>query len=75
MSNVKVKSVGAVFNGQPIGSTIELTEAEAEHYVKLGYVELIPESKAKAKPATQSESAPKADKPTPKKRKATPKDK
>ena len=71
MPNVKVKTIGAVFNGQPIGSTIELTEAEAEHYVKLGYVELIPETKAKVKPAAKTESAPKADKPSPKKRKQT----
>jgi hypothetical protein len=55
MTNVKVKTVGAIFNGQPIGSTVELSKAEAEHYAKLGYVEVLPEEKA----AKKSESAPK----------------
>ena len=59
MTNVKVKTVGAIFNGQPIGSTVELTQAEAEHYVSLGYVEILTQAKA----ATKSESAPKAEKP------------
>ncbi len=55
MANVKVKSVGAVFNGQPIGSTFELTKTEADHYVALGYVELIAEE---SKPKAKAESAP-----------------
>lgn len=56
MANVKVKTVGAIINGQPIGSTIEMTEAEAKHYEKLGYVEIIEE----AKPGpVKKESAPK----------------
>lgn len=62
MANVTVKTVGAIFNGQPIGSTVELTQAEAEHYANLGYVEILTQAKA----ATKSESAPKADKPAPK---------
>lgn len=60
MANVKVKTVGAVFNGQPIGSTVELTEAEAKHYEALGYVERVKEaaskdaeSKAPAKKSTK----------------------
>jgi len=47
MANVKVKTVGAVFNGQPIGSTVELTEAEAKHYEALGYVERVKETASK----------------------------
>jgi len=72
---VKVKTVGATFDGRPIGSTIELSKDEAEYYEGLGYVEILPEPKAKAKPATKSESAPKAAKPAPKKRKPASKDK
>lgn len=56
MANVKVKTVGAVVNGQPIGSTVEMTKAEAEHYAKLGYVEIVKESKPKT---VKKESAPK----------------
>lgn len=59
MTNVKVKTVGAIFNGQPIGSTVELSKVEAEHYASIGYVEILEQAKA----ATKSESAPKADKP------------
>ena len=67
MANVKVKSVGAVFNGQPIGSTFELTKAEADHYLALGYVELVadvPKPKAKAESAPTNASKP-AEKPKP----------
>lgn len=69
MANVKVKSVGAIFNDQPIGSTFELTKAEAEHYASIGYVEILPEEKADKK----SESAPKSAKANEKK--STPKTK
>ena len=55
MSNVKVKSIGAIFNGKPIGSTFELTEQEAKHYASLGYVELVAEE---SKPKAKTESAP-----------------
>lgn len=73
MANVKVKSKGAIFNGQPIGSTIEMTEAEAVHYESIGYVERIAEE---SKPVAKAESAPTdADKPVAKptqsKRKST----
>lgn len=57
MTNVKVKTIGAIFNDQPIGSTVELTKAEAEHYSALGYVEIL----AGTSTATKSESAPKAE--------------
>ncbi|MBS4195335.1 hypothetical protein [Lederbergia citri] len=67
MANVKVKTVGAIVNGQPIGSTVEMTKAEAEHYEKLGYVEVVkttPKSDEKGKSApkkseTKAESKPK----------------
>lgn len=63
MSNVKVRVTNAVVDGNAHGSEIELREATAKKLASLGYVEIL----AKAKPATQSESAPKADKPAPKK--------
>lgn len=66
MANVKVKSVGAIFNDQPIGSTFELTKAEAEHYAALGYVEILAETST----ATKSESAPKAETKQPAKKSA-----
>lgn len=74
MTQVNVRTIGAVFNGQPIGSTVELSKVEAEHYASLGYVEIL----AQAKAATKSESAPKAVKPvakTPATRKKTKDDK
>ncbi|MBO0602705.1 hypothetical protein I2483_13640 [Sporosarcina sp. E16_3] len=39
-----MKSIGAVFNSQPIGSIVDMTQAEADHYVKLGLVEPIKET-------------------------------
>jgi len=47
----KVKTA-AVFNGQPVGSTIELDESLAKHYEALKYVEIIEEVKPQAKKAT-----------------------
>ena len=55
MAKVKVKSIGAIFNDHPIGSTFELTEQEAKHYASLGYVELVAEE---SKPKAKAESAP-----------------
>ena len=52
MTNVKVRTVGAIINRQPVGSTLVLEASEAEKYEKLGYVEVIgPEEKAEDKPA------------------------
>jgi len=47
----KVKTA-AVFNGQPVGSTIELDEATAKKYEALKYLEIIEEVKSvkKTKP-------------------------
>lgn len=66
MTNVKVKTIGAIFNDQPIGSTVELTKAEAEHYAALGYVEIL----AGTQTATKSESAPKVETKQPAKKSA-----
>ena len=44
----KVKT-GAVFNGQPVGSTIEMDEKSAKKYEALKYLEIIEEVKAKPK--------------------------
>ena len=40
----------AVFNGQPVGSTIELDEKVARKYEALKYLEIIEEVKPKSKP-------------------------
>jgi len=49
----------AVFNGQPVGSTIELDGKTAKKYESLKYLEIIEEIKAKPKPAKKAKSAPK----------------
>ena len=54
----KVKTK-AVFNGQPVGSTIELDEVTAKKYKSLKYLEIIEEIKPKPKPAKKAKSAPK----------------
>lgn len=60
MAYIKVKSVGVVINGQPAGSTVEMTEAEAKHYEALGYIERIAQptpvkkESAPKKPATRA---------------------
>lgn len=51
----KVKTA-AVFDGQPVGSVIELDEATAKKYEALKYLEIIEE----AKQAKQSKPKPKA---------------
>lgn len=50
----KVKTVGAIFNNQPLGSTIELSEQLAKKYSGLGYVEIISEVKPKATPKAKA---------------------
>ena len=54
----KVKTK-AVFNGQPVGSTIEMDGKSAKKYEALKYLEIIEEIKAKPKPAKKAKSAPK----------------
>lgn len=69
MANVKVRTVGAIINRQPIGSTLVLEASEAEKYEKLGYVEVIgPEEKADDKPAATTKDAGES-KPKPKRKK------
>lgn len=56
MAKVKVKTTGATINGQPIGSTMELEEAEAKRLEERGYVEI---QKAAPKKAADDEDKPK----------------
>jgi len=53
----KVKTK-AVFNGQPVGSTVELDGKTAKKYEALKYLEIIEEIKAKPKTAKKA-TAPK----------------
>ena len=54
----KVKTK-AVFNGQPVGSTIEMDGKSAKKYEALKYLEIIEEVKAKPKQTKKATSAPK----------------
>ena len=54
----KVKTK-AVFNGQPVGSTIEMGGKSAKKYEALKYLEIIEEVKAKPKQSKKATSAPK----------------
>ena len=54
----KVKTK-AVFNGQPVGSTIELDGKTAKKYEALKYLEIIEEVKAEPKQTKKATSAPK----------------
>lgn len=56
MAKVKVKTTGATINGQPIGSTMELEEAEAKRLEERGYVEI---QKSAPKKAADDEDKPK----------------
>ena len=49
----KVKTA-AVFNGQPVGSIIELDEVTAKKYEALKYLEIIEEVKPKTKPKAKT---------------------
>jgi len=48
--NVKTR---AIFNGQPAGSTIVLSEKSAKKYEAMKYVEIISEVKPKSKPKSK----------------------
>jgi len=56
----KVKTK-AVFNGQPVGSIIELDEVTANKYEALKYLEIIEEVKPKAKPKRKAPAKKKAE--------------
>ena len=64
MAKVKVKTVGAVVDGHPIGSTIEIEESDAKRLESIGYVEI---QKAEDKPAESTKDA--DEKPKPKRKK------
>lgn len=51
----KVTTKNAIVAGHPVGSTIEVTQKNADYLIRAGYAELVEE-----KPAKQ-ESAPKAE--------------
>jgi len=53
----KVKTA-AVFNGQPVGSIIELDEKVARKYEALKYLEIIEEIKPKSKPKKSTSKKP-----------------
>ena len=59
----------AIFDGNPVGSTIELDEGVAKAYEKLGYLEIMDEvkPKPKAKPKKKPAAKTKAKKATKKK--------
>lgn len=56
MAKVTVKTTGAIINGQPVGSTLELEEDEAKRLAERGYVEI---QKSEDKPQDTGESKPK----------------
>ena len=51
MKKVKVKTIGAVVDGYPIGSEIEINEDSATHLERIGYVKDIVEVEKPAKKA------------------------
>ena len=53
MKKYKVKTK-AIFNGQPVGSIIELDEVTAKKYEALKYLEIIEEVKPKTKPKAKT---------------------
>lgn len=58
MSKLKVEVTGAVVDGFPIGSTIEIDGRSAKALEAKGYVRILPQEKPKA-PQVKKESAPK----------------
>ena len=52
MSKMYKVKTAAVFNGQPVGSIIELDEASAKKYEALKYLEIVEEIKPKSKTKT-----------------------
>ena len=62
----KVETVGAIVDGKPLGSTIELSEKTSKRLESIGYVRIIGEVKSQAKKASSAPKKP-AKKATPKK--------
>jgi len=69
MAKVLVETIGAIVDGRPIGSKIEIDERSAKHLEKIGYVRIL----APAASGEKGSSAPK--KPEAKKRTKTKDDK
>lgn len=69
MKKVTVRVTGAVVNGKPDGSTIEIDERSAAYLASINYVEILPAEKSVGE---KGESAPK--KPSARKRKSKDKD-
>jgi len=63
MAKVTVKSVGAIIDGRPIGSSFELDERTAKRLESLGYVKITGKvtepKKVSAKPKGQPKKSPK----------------
>ena len=57
MKKVKVKTVGAVVDGYPIGSEIEINEDSATHLERIGYVKVIGEVEKPAKKKPEKKAA------------------
>ena len=57
MARVKVETIGAVVDGHPIGSKIEIDERSANAFEAIGYVRVLP--KPKPKSSKKAKSAPK----------------
>lgn len=60
MTKVLVETIGAIVDGRPIGSKIEIDECSAKHLEKIGYVRILAQevtgekgSSAPKKPATK----------------------
>lgn len=49
MAKVKVELLGASVNGKPVGSQIEIEQADAKYLESIGYVRIIEEKKASPK--------------------------
>ena len=58
MSKVKVEVTGAVVDGVPNGSTIEIDERSAKAFEAKGYVRILPKEQPKA-PQVKKDAAPK----------------
>lgn len=53
----KVTTKNAIVAGHPVGSTIEVTQANADYLVRAGYADLLEEKPAKQESAPKAESS------------------
>ena len=78
MSKLKVEVTGAVVDGFPIGSTIEIDARSAKALEAKGYVRILPKEQPKEQPKTpqvKKDAAPKKPAKAPVKKSAKSKDK